>query len=648
MRNDIQFLRGIAVLYVVFYHSGLGFLPQGFLGVDIFFVLSGFLITKLIIEQIEHNKFSFANFYQRRVNRLLPALYVTLILTSLLSTLFLTSSQLEDFLHQIIGAVTFSANMVLPTQTGYFDAAAEGKPLLHIWSLSLEEQYYFLLPLVLTLTPKRLRVVALIAGFMASIYMCFSWSNATQQNAPFLWRFSDVSKYEWAFYLLPTRAWELLAGSVTAWLYLNKQISVTRRTKIACLSIILTLGYLQITHSHPSIEALIIAYCTAVILLGDDLWLPQNFVSRMVIKVGDWSYSIYLIHWPLFAFSYLAYVGQTPLLVSCLVIIFSIFLGQIQYKYVETPFRQKGAPLQLSSLRNFVLATVLVLTIPIIITLLPKNENFDNRVMAQKELNYGFSQECQDAIDDRLNMHIKCTNSESFDTVIWGDSYAMHLVPGLSIKNNVAQITKSMCGPFLNIAIVNSNYSEQWAKDCIHFNTLAFDFIRKNKNIRNVVLSSSIKFYLQNDILANDGRIIAGSSVLVESYKFMINELNKAGKSIVFVSPPPRDGRNIGECLEREYGPALLLLGDCTISFETYQKHQNSVTTILKELESVSAVFDVSTLLCDNGGCITSKNDTWLYRDKGHLTIEGSKLILGDLKIKDLFSMQRRAGAQQE
>ncbi|MBT3137303.1 acyltransferase [Alteromonas sp. ALT199] len=280
MRNDIQFLRGIAVLYVVFYHSDLGLLPQGFLGVDIFFVLSGFLITKLILEQIELSKFSFRNFYQRRVNRLLPALYVTLILTSLLSTFFLTSSQLKDFSHQLIGAVTFSANMVLPTQTGYFDAAAEGKPLLHIWSLSLEEQYYFLLPLVLTLTPKKLRLAALIAGFMASIYMCFSWSYATDQNAPFLWRFSDISKYEWTFYLLPTRAWELLTGSVTAWLYLNKQISVTRRVKVTCLSIILTLGYLQITHSHPNIEALIIVCCTAVILLGDDLWLSQNFINN--------------------------------------------------------------------------------------------------------------------------------------------------------------------------------------------------------------------------------------------------------------------------------------------------------------------------------------------------------------------------------
>ena len=637
MRNDIQFLRGIAVLYVVFYHSGLGFLPQGFLGVDIFFVLSGFLITKLILEQIEQNKFSFSNFYQRRVNRLLPALYVTLILTSLLSILFLTSSQLQDFSYQLIGAVTFSANMVLPTQTGYFDAAAEGKPLLHIWSLSLEEQYYFLLPLVLFLTPKGRRIVVLIACLIASIYMCFSWSNATEQSAPFLWRFSDVSKYEWSFYLLPTRAWELLAGSVTAWLYLNKHIVVNRLTKIVCLSIILTLGYLQITHSHPSIEALIIVCCTAVILLGDDKWLSQNFINKMIIKVGDWSYSIYLIHWPLFAFSYLAYVGQPPLLASCSIIILSIFLGQIQYKYVETPFRHKGAPLQLSSLRNFVLATVLVLTIPIISTLLPKNENFDKRVMAQKELNYGFSQECQDAIDNRLNINIKCTNGESFDTVIWGDSYAMHLVPGLSIKNKIAQITKSMCGPFLNIAIVNSNYSEQWAKDCIHHNTLALDFIRNNNDIKNVVLSSSIEFYLQNEILANDGRTLADSTVLVDSYKFMMNELTKAGKSVVFVSPPPRDGRDIGECLEREYGPALLLVGNCTISFETYQKHQNSVTKILQELARVSAVFDVSTLLCDKGRCITSKNDTWLYRDNGHLTIEGSQLILGDLEIKDLY-----------
>ena len=135
-RDDIQFLRGIAVLSVVIYHSNLGWLPNGFLGVDIFFVISGYLITKLIISDLNNHCFSFKSFYKKRARRLLPALYSTLICTSILSVFFLTYEQFNDYLQQFIGALTFSANLILPGQTGYFESAADGKPLLHIWSLS--------------------------------------------------------------------------------------------------------------------------------------------------------------------------------------------------------------------------------------------------------------------------------------------------------------------------------------------------------------------------------------------------------------------------------------------------------------------------------------------------------------------------------
>lgn len=159
MRTDIQFLRGIAVLFVVLYHSGLGLLPEGYLGVDIFFVISGFLITKVIIEGLNENRFSFVEFYYRRAKRLLPALYSTLFFTTISGVFFLTQVQWSDYLDQLIGAITFTANFVLPGQTGYFEQASEGKPLLHIWSLSLEEQYYFLLPLFLFILPKRSRLL---------------------------------------------------------------------------------------------------------------------------------------------------------------------------------------------------------------------------------------------------------------------------------------------------------------------------------------------------------------------------------------------------------------------------------------------------------------------------------------------------------
>ncbi len=138
MRHDIQFLRGIAVLAVVLYHAKIGPVANGYLGVDIFFVISGFLITSIVLKGLESNGFSFAQFYLRRARRLLPALYCTLIITTVAAYLFLTSREWHDFRHQLYGALSFTSNMVLPFQVGYFDDAAETKPLLHIWSLSLE------------------------------------------------------------------------------------------------------------------------------------------------------------------------------------------------------------------------------------------------------------------------------------------------------------------------------------------------------------------------------------------------------------------------------------------------------------------------------------------------------------------------------
>ena len=176
MRHDIQFLRGIAVLVVVLYHAKVLPVRGGFLGVDVFFVISGFLITKIILRDLDNGTFFFKQFYIRRAKRLLPAAYSTLIFTTLLGYAFLTRTQWNDYIDQLIGAVTFTANLVLPFQTGYFEASGESKPLLHIWSLSLEEQYYFFMPLFLFCLPKRWRGWFLSASIIASFLLCFIFS----------------------------------------------------------------------------------------------------------------------------------------------------------------------------------------------------------------------------------------------------------------------------------------------------------------------------------------------------------------------------------------------------------------------------------------------------------------------------------------
>lgn len=190
MRRDIQLLRGIAVLLVVIYHADLGVIMHGYLGVDVFFVVSGFLISSIILNDLKSGSFSFSGFYLRRAKRLLPALYCTLAFTSLLAYAFLTGQQWRDYIEQLIGAVSFSANLILPTQSGYFAGSAETKPLLHIWSLSLEEQYYFFLPLFLFVLPRKWQLPGLLLLLSGSLAWCLSWtlepSKAPSLMAP--WR----------------------------------------------------------------------------------------------------------------------------------------------------------------------------------------------------------------------------------------------------------------------------------------------------------------------------------------------------------------------------------------------------------------------------------------------------------------------------
>lgn len=636
MRRDIQFLRGIAVLVVVLYHSNLGILSQGYLGVDVFFVLSGFLITTIILTDLDNNRFFLSGFYLRRAKRLLPALYSTLFFTTLLCLIVLTNKQWLEYLDQLKGALTFTANMVLPSQSGYFENASEGKPLLHIWSLSLEEQYYFLLPISLCLLPKNYRFIGIVALLIGSIYWCFSWVYSTDQAAPFLWRIASSSKSEWAFYLLFTRAWELLGGSLCAWVMLNRSLfNLSKSVKVVALAFIILACVINVNNEHPSLESLIVVFATMLILIGNKDWLPKLRFVYYIEKIGDWSYSIYLVHWPLFAFAYLSYVGDVPTTIKILLIVVSIILGYLQYRYVETPFRTGKFGNLFMNWKIVFLTTLILLVIPF--TSAYTTSTKDDEFSYVRRVNQGMGEECEGSFDDKLALKTACIDGDEPKIVIWGDSYAMHLVPGLSIKNKgLVQITKSVCGPIINLAPISSEYDSVWAEKCLEFNRVALKYIKNHGSITHVVLSANFKNYLnfsEHELLTPQGSVKGSYQLFVNAFNNTIEELKKLGVVPVVFTPMPKSGFDVGECLERMFGKALLLRGNCNINYREYIQHQDIVNKALKEIEKIANVVWLKDFLCQGDTCQGRIGDTFLYRDDGHLSISGSIELLKKIEI---------------
>lgn len=644
MRHDIQFLRGMAVLLVVIYHADIGVVSYGYLGVDVFFVISGFLITSIIIRDLNSGNFSFTVFYLRRAKRLLPALYCTLSCVSLLSYLFLTAEQTSDYIAQLIGSITFAANMVLPTQIGYFENAAEGKPLLHIWSLSLEEQYYFFLPIFLFLTTKRYRFWFLIVAFSISLFWCLSWTSNPDASAPFLWRFGETRIGEWAFYLFPTRAWELLAGSICAWLMIHySNIAISPLLKLLSLILIIITSCISWDSVHPRIDAFVIVVATSILILGKDDWLPEYAPVRWIERIGDWSYSVYLIHWPLFAFAYLGYAELIPINSKIILIFASIFLGFLQFRYIEIPFRYGWNRSESSTWLWFATSTAAVffISIPLVIGNVTYDQKADLKFAKIRKINYGLSEKCNHWFF-KGDLDSACITGPEPKIAVWGDSYAMHLVPGLAERSeNLIQLTKSVCGPIVGIAPIDGRYTSDWAEKCIRHNEMILKFIVEHDSISHIILSSSFNQYFKesNGNFLVDGVITPKNpSLAIKAFESTIKILQTTGKHITVVTPPPRSGFNIGECLEREDSNIYLLRKSCDISVLDYQHYDAEINQALSAIEKISGVDMIwlSDSLCDQEFCRTRLGDIYVYRDGGHLSISGSRALLRNLVFRDL------------
>lgn len=331
-RPEIDGLRALAVLPVILFHAGFEWFSGGFIGVDVFFVISGYLITTILLEDIEADRFSVLDFYERRARRILPALFFMLAACIPFAWKLMLPGQLVDFSQSLIAVSLFASNIYFWRESGYFDSETEEAPLLHTWSLAVEEQYYLLFPIFLMLAwrfGKRKVFWSLILLTLLSLLIS-EWG----------WRHKPTAN----FYLSPTRAWELLIGSLSAFILRNSGMKKNGGLAFLGLAAIAyaTFNFDKFT-PFPSVYTLVPVFGTMLLILyaHEETLTGRLLSTRVLVGVGLISYSAYLWHQPLFAFARIGVVGNPTASFLSILSLLSLVIAFFSWKYVEAPFREK-------------------------------------------------------------------------------------------------------------------------------------------------------------------------------------------------------------------------------------------------------------------------------------------------------------------
>ncbi len=632
-RPEIDGLRAVAVLPVILFHAGFATFGGGFVGVDVFFAISGYLIASLLIADLRHGRLSIAAFYERRARRILPALFVVMAACIPFAWAWLLPSQLADFGKSMIAVAVFASNVLFWREQGYFAADTALKPLLHTWSLAVEEQFYIVFPLLLWAlwrwSARRGhdgRGVAPVLGLLALASLALSqWSVTHAPNA--------------GFYLAPGRAWELLAGALVALLPASGRTSASRLRHVPGLAGLGLIGASALLFSNispfPGLLALVPVGGTLLVLRhGTADTLTGRVLSHRVPRgIGLISYSAYLWHQPLFAFARAQSAAPPSMTEMGLLAALSLVLGALSWRWVEQPFRRQGTPPLRRLAAVFIAALAGMALLGGAGLVLHRGAGFPDRpaaagTMGQIEqrvaLNFGLGPECEDA----FTLSPACATSRKPDTLLWGDSFAMHLAPGLRAGPHpldLRQHTISSCAPLLEMGVTGLGrfYNETELRNCMVFNRQVMAWLRTRPGIRTVVLASPFTMFADLVVRSDGSTAPPAPGTVAAALLRTVTAIRATGARVVVISPPPTDGSNLGQCLARSLRDGV---GANPCDFPLARAHDYP-DALMRLISPQVPVIRLDAMLCPHGTCETRHGNVILYRDDAHISIEGSRWL---------------------
>lgn len=622
-RGDIDGLRAVAVLLIIFYHAFPNTLPGGFIGVDIFFVISGYLISTIIFANLKKANFSFLDFYTRRVNRIFPALIVVLVTCFTFGWFTLLADEFKFLGKHIASGAGFISNLVFWQESGYFDTSSHSKPLLHLWSLGIEEQFYILWPILMWLSWKHklnlfnVSILIFLVSFGLNIYQIY-----------FLGELSS------SFFLPHSRFWELMAGAILAQ---GKELLNHNNSLNSIKSIQSNIGFgliftaallIDKTNSFPGFWALFPVVGTVLIInAGENSWLNRKILfSPPLVWIGLISYSLYLWHWPLIVFArILNHELQTPL-IQISALIGSFLLATLSFNFIEKPFRFGGYKKAKATILCFTMLIVgyigfntyvrdgltfrlnqIQFRLPPVLQSLGEKQSIPTN--QNNELNKDRISESNGLSPDASNHTL--VNYKKPQIWLWGDSYAGHLVAGYQSRfGNAFEIVRfnvNGCPPILGLELTNRI-------NCLKGNQEVLDRIVSERPFK-VVLAANWTDY--------DWKQIEST----------LNAFQKANyNQIDIIGPAPQWNDSLYKQLYLNY----LKTKNSNIPYRMQFGLNPNFLEIEPKLMALAQRYQaryisIVNILCDRSGCITrfgDTADTLASFDGGHFTEMASRFVV--------------------